>query len=49
MTISEIEIEPLGFADQLLREADLGAEASDPAQAGSRSVFDVTPMDKIYR
>ena len=32
--IVEIEIKPLGFSRPILREAYLGAEAYDPAQAG---------------
>jgi hypothetical protein len=32
--IGEIEIEPLGFGRPVLREADLDAEAGDPAKAG---------------
>jgi hypothetical protein len=34
VTIVEIEIKPLGFSRPILREAYLGAEAYDPAQAG---------------
>ena len=34
VAIVEIEIKPLGFGRPMLREAYLGAEAYDPAQAG---------------
>lgn len=34
VAIGEIEIKPLGFARPMLREAYLGAETDDPADAG---------------